>query len=230
MRRTLLAAAFASGVLGGAAAAAECRLALALALDVSSSVDASEYALQTEGLASALEAPEVRRAIFLDGAGPVALAIYEWSGRNEQALVQHWILLSDQATLDGVIARLRGTTRSHDQFPTALGYALAYGALLMRTAPNCARHTIDVSGDGMANEGYAPPLAYENFDFAGITVNGLVIGGSVKPELVSYYIAQVLHGPGAFVEVAADYTDYSRAMRRKLLRELMPPIFVSRRR
>ena len=45
----------------GGAAAAECRLALSLGLDVSSSVDAREYRLQTEGLAAALIAPEVRR-------------------------------------------------------------------------------------------------------------------------------------------------------------------------
>ena len=41
-----------------------CRLALSLGLDVSSSVDAREYRLQTEGLAAALIAPEVRGAFL----------------------------------------------------------------------------------------------------------------------------------------------------------------------
>ena len=81
------AAAFALAVLGATAASAQCRLALALALDLSSSVDAREYQLQNEGLAHALEDPEVREA-FLPALPPVALAIYEWSNARRQAIVQ----------------------------------------------------------------------------------------------------------------------------------------------
>ena len=81
------AAAFALAVLGATAASAQCRLALALALDLSSSVDAREYQLQNEGLARALEDPEVREA-FLPALPPVALAIYEWSNARRQAIVQ----------------------------------------------------------------------------------------------------------------------------------------------
>ena len=46
----------------GGARAEECRLALLLALDVSSSVDDDEYRLQKEGLAAALSDPDVRHA------------------------------------------------------------------------------------------------------------------------------------------------------------------------
>ncbi|MGB2203609.1 MAG: DUF1194 domain-containing protein, partial [Pseudooceanicola atlanticus] len=49
------------------AAGAECRLALLLALDVSASVDETEYKLQRDGLAAALNRPLIRRAI-LEGA------------------------------------------------------------------------------------------------------------------------------------------------------------------
>lgn len=58
--------------------AAQCRLALLLALDVSSSVDAREDQLQRGGTASALIAPEVTEAFFASDL-PVALAVYEWS-------------------------------------------------------------------------------------------------------------------------------------------------------
>jgi hypothetical protein len=33
-------------------------------------------------------------------------------------------------------------------------------------------------------------------------------------------MANVLHGPGAFLETAAGFADYERAMKRKLVREL----------
>jgi hypothetical protein len=55
-------------------AAAECRLALALALDVSASVDDREYLQQRLGLADALDAPQVRDA-FLAKPG-VAVELY----------------------------------------------------------------------------------------------------------------------------------------------------------
>lgn len=53
-----------------------CRLALVLAMDVSNSVDADEYALQRLGLAAALRAPAVRDAFFASE-DPVALAVFE---------------------------------------------------------------------------------------------------------------------------------------------------------
>ena len=45
-------------------AGADCRLALALAVDVSRSIDAQDYVIQTDGLAAALSDQEVRSAIF----------------------------------------------------------------------------------------------------------------------------------------------------------------------
>ena len=52
------------GVAPAALAASECRLALLLAMDVSSSVDAVEDRLQRGGTAAALLSDPVRRAFF----------------------------------------------------------------------------------------------------------------------------------------------------------------------
>ncbi|MEO0865387.1 MAG: DUF1194 domain-containing protein, partial [Pseudomonadota bacterium] len=76
--------------------AAACRLALLLALDVSSSVDAREDQLQRGGLAAALVAPEVVAA-FLASEDPVALAAFEWSGRYNQEILFDWILINSPA-------------------------------------------------------------------------------------------------------------------------------------
>ncbi|MFC3117559.1 DUF1194 domain-containing protein [Jhaorihella thermophila] len=62
-RSLVIAGALAAG-LAGTPPAAACRLALVLAMDVSSSVDAREDALQRRGLAAALIAPEVQAAFF----------------------------------------------------------------------------------------------------------------------------------------------------------------------
>jgi hypothetical protein len=200
------------------AQAQPCRLALAFALDVSASVDAGEYRLQLDGLGAALTDPAVRTAIVAPG-GAVALAAYEWSGARQQAVIAPWTVIGSVAELDAFAARVTGHVRRYGEFPTAVGYALGYGATLMRQAPPCVRQVIDISGDGVNNDGFSPAAAYRAFDFAGITVNGLVVGAG-NLELISFYQFEVAHGPETFVEVAADYADYARAMRRKLLREL----------
>ena len=210
---------------GGVAAAllaapaeAACRLALVLALDVSSSVDAQEYALQRDGLAAALSDPDVRAAI-LTGHGYVSLAVYEWSGRRQSALVVDWTPLLDEAAIDRAVTRIASFPRSHSRFPTAMGYALGYGATLLRRGPRCDRQVIDVSGDGITNDGFGPDKAYKHFPFDGVTVNGLAVLGA-DPEVERYFQSHVAHGPGAFVETSEGYGGFRRAMTRKLFREI----------
>ena len=223
VKRALCAAAFT--LWAGAAAAAECRLALLLALDVSSSVDAREDQLQRGGLVSALISPEVEAAFFAVDQ-PVALAVYEWSGRHNQKVLLDWVLIENRAVLVGVAEAIANSTRGQTEFPTAIGHALAYGARMLERAPACLRQTIDMSGDGQNNEGFGPEAAYREFPFAGVTVNGLVVNAADfegEVGLIAYYKGEILHGPGAFMIVANGFEDYERAMRRKLERELTPP-------
>ncbi|MEO0937332.1 MAG: DUF1194 domain-containing protein [Pseudomonadota bacterium] len=217
--------ALALGVLASPAEA--CRLALLLALDVSSSVDAAEDTLQRGGLAAALIAPEVQQAFFAVDE-PVALAIYEWSGRYNQEVILNWTVISSRAALLFAAEQVASSKRSHNEFPTAMGYALGYGAGLFERAPACWARTLDMSGDGQNNEGFGPRAAYREFAFDDVTVNGLVINASefeAETGLIGFYEREVLHGPGAFIEVAQGFEDYERAMRRKLERELAPPVF-----
>lgn len=201
-----------------AAAQDQCRLALLLGVDVSASVDAQEYALQTAGIAGALIAPEIVEA-FLNGPGPVALSIFEWSGRFQQELIVDWTLVTSEEDLTRIAERVARQQRRHEDFPTALGYALGYAAGHFSTAPPCLFQTLDISGDGMNNDGFAPAAAYAHFPFDGITVNGLAIGGASR-GIEDYYLQEVIRGPGAFVEYATSHADFADAIRRKLEREL----------
>lgn len=206
-------------VLAGGAAAQECRLALSLGLDVSSSVDAAEYALQRGGLIAALGAPEVRRAFFAVPGSHVALHIFEWSGQQRQMVQQEWVAVETQADLDAVRARLAGQRRSAHDYPTALGAALGFGAVAIAKGPRCADRVLDISGDGANNDGFPPQSAHAAFPLEDVRVNGLVIGPN-HDVLGRYYEQFVIRGYGAFVEHAEDHGDFERAMRRKLEREL----------
>lgn len=200
----------------------DCAAALVLALDVSASVDAEEYALQMEGLAEALRHPEVVASILThEGAGIMASA-FVWSGFQHQDVVVPWSWLGSQAEIDAFAAQLRGEPRQHDYWPTALGRGMAFAAALHGRNPvACPRRIIDVSGDGVNNDGPAPSFYRAQGFFEGLMINGLVIRGAV-PDPVEHYRAEVLHGPGAFLEVAQNFTDYPAAILKKLLRELQP--------
>lgn len=214
-----LAALVLAGVLAPAPALA-CRLALLLALDVSSSVDEREFILQRNGLAAALVAPEVQAA-FLSGGEPVALAAFEWSGEWNQRVLLDWRLIRSGEDLLRAAEGLGATRRGETGFPTAVGPALGYAWRMFAAAPRCERQTLDVSGDGKHNHGFPPSSAYKAYDYTGTTVNALAIGGAVELEvLVPYFQSQVIRGPNAFVEVATDHVDFERAMRRKLEREV----------
>lgn len=209
--------------LAGPAAAQDCRLALVLALDVSSSVDAREDRLQREGLARALLAPRVRDA-FLRG-DPVALYAFEWSGsRSHVPLLRGWEMVEDEADLRRISTRIGKSVRSRSNLPTAVGPALGHAAVRLRDGPACRARTVDVAGDGIHNESFSPEIAYREFPFEGVTVNALIVGGAESgAELVAWYQAEVLRGPGAFSVYAEGYEDYEAAMEAKLLRELELP-------
>ena len=206
-------------------AEAACRQALALGLDVSGSVDAREYRLQIGGLADALNDPRVRQALLMLPGHHVDLLVFEWSGSGDQSVILPWTTLNDTAALDAAISRLRATQRRDASPGTALGAAMELGARLLAERPGCQKHTLDISGDGISNFGPRPRdvrdgLAALSFGPLGLTINGLVIGA-----LASYYRAEVMLGPEAFVQTSLGFEDYARAMAEKLLRELDGMVF-----
>jgi len=216
-------------------AAAECRQALALALDVSGSVDSGEYRMQLDGLAGALDDPQVRAALLQMPQAPVDVMVYEWSGPWTQRVLVPWTAIDGPGTLDAVITRLRGTDRVKMPPATALGKAMAFGVAALETRAGCWSRTLDISGDGKSNMSTDPRRISGPLRETGhIMINALVIGSGTAAdesrriveigELQAYFTAYVIAGPGAFTEVAAGFADYEAAMVRKLLRELQAPV------
>ena len=211
-------------------AAAECRQALALGLDVSGSVNAAEYRLQLDGLAAALESPEVVAALMEIPELPVHLAAFEWSGPGSRRLIVPWTAVDGPQALGRVTGRLRSTRRVPSDPSTAIGEAMLYGAALLGERRDCPRRTLDLSGDGPANAVPRPAEVKAMEAMAGLTVNALAIGVDVRvhddirkveiAQLQAYFESEVILGPGAFVQTALGYAEFEDAMRRKLLREL----------
>ncbi len=219
-------------------AAANCRQALALALDVSGSVDAREYRLQVGGIAAALNSIHVRRKLMAIPSAPVRLMVFEWSGPTDQAVVVPWVEIDSDETLDVIVQTLQETERRDASPGTALGVAMKEGARFLDQQHACWKRTLDISGDGKSNLGPRPRDVKRLLENSDITINGLVIGvddpsiGDVRQaeigELAAYYRTEVIMGADSFVQTAIGYNDYARAMQEKLIRELDGLVFSQR--
>jgi hypothetical protein len=103
---------------------------------------------------------------------------------------------------------------------TAIGDAIKASVGLFSTVMDPERRRkIDVSGDGRANVGTPLDAARREARARNITINGLAIENEVR-TLGKYYEYRLIEGESAFVEVAADYADFEKAVLRKLLKEI----------
>ena len=78
---------------------------------------------------------------------------------------------------------------------------------------------IDISGDGINNDGRPVAAARDAAVAAGITINGLPIV-EIDPNLDAYFRAEVIGGAGAFLVVARDASSLAQAIQRKLITEI----------
>lgn len=198
-----------------------CDIALILAMDVSGSVDAHEYRLQVEGIAAALRDPSVADAIT---GGQVALMVVQWSGAVEQSAGVPWTRPTEPAEVSRLAARVLGMPRAFVGGNTAVGEAIDFAAEQFTQVRDCRHLVIDMSGDGDENEGYTVGAARRRARDRGIALNGLAIEGfAAGLAITNFYRAWVVT-PGGFVVTATQHEDFARAMREKLLRELIPPM------
>lgn len=200
-----------------------CQTALMFAIDVSGSINEEEWRLQTDGLADALLDPDI--SILLIGRG-VSLSAFQWSGDVQQDFTLPWTDIRTKADLKVFSEHVRTLPRQWSKGKTAIGTAMATMARLFGPVQHCARKVIDLSGDGVSNEGLALPGARATIGSRDITLNGLAIEPLDRNEVTGfksldvYYRLNVIVGEDAFVQAANGYRDYPRAIRLKLLKEL----------
>lgn len=217
--RTLSCIALALGLTLQPAAARDCQLALLLAIDVSGSVDDAEYQLQTEGTAAALRDPEIAAALIQ---GQVALAIMQWSSTGMQKMVQPWQQIDSAERLAAVAEAAAIEARAFGKADTAVGEAISFAVKQFDDVPDCPRRVIDISGDGVQNSGASLSDARASAIAAGISINAIAIEG-IGVAISEFYRRQVIT-KGGFVVTAAMHTDYPRAIRLKILREIARPL------
>ncbi|MCH9000600.1 MAG: DUF1194 domain-containing protein [Proteobacteria bacterium] len=206
----------------GAQAQTPVSIELVFAVDTSMSIDGFEYGLLMKGIADAFRRPEIVNLIGQqDG---VAVALFQWSSEVDERYMIPWHLLKDPASVSAFAAKVEKAERDPNRVFTGIGGAIDFGVRsIAENAFAGRRLKIDVSGDGRNNIGVPPAIPRQAANALGIVINGLPIltyTAVDSYDLDTYYREKVIHGPGAFVEIADDYDDFARAFLRKLRREL----------
>ena len=192
-----------------------CDLALLLAVDVSGSVDHREYDIQMGGLAAALRDGTVAEALVQQQA---TVALVQWTGSTRQRQTIAWTPMRSFADVLEFADRVDADARVWRNYSTAIGEAIAVSRSAFAAVPHCRRRVIDVSGDGVSNEGVDPLTQRADLVADDITLNALAIETD-DTDLTAYFFENLISGPGAFVMTADGFADYPAQIKRKLQRE-----------
>ena len=192
-----------------------CETALILTIDVSNSIDTAEYRLQTDGLADALDDPEIVETMV---SGAAMIAVVQWSGVDKQTVSIPWTQVRTALDARWLAQQARLMERAFVLSDTAPAEAIYFSLDLFNQVPECQRRVIDVSGDGTPNGGTDVRAARNAAERAGVTINGIAIE-SMGLAITNFYRGAVITRDG-FVMTARTHREYPATIRAKILREL----------
>ncbi len=221
--------------------------ALIISIDVSQSVDEERYQLQMEGIAQALEDPDVISAITGGVGGGILFTMLAWSDKTKVLLPWTWIgSKADALSTANVVRRV---PQQGGEF-TCMGrmFRVVQESVLASMPKPARQIMLDVSSDGIDNCNHAGEIDTSRDDLIarGVTINGnpiLVPGendtvgagayrapgyGLLRPigpdtdmtTLDQWYREHVIGGRGAFLLPAQGYGDFARAIKRKFVMEI----------
>lgn len=191
-------------------------LELSLLVDVSGSIDNSEFDLQKTGYVNAFNDPAIVNAIQNGSIGSISANLIYWSSNNQQQQAVGWTLINDASSASNFANAINAAARPFNN-NTAPGSAINFAAPLF-ASNNFAgnRLVIDISSDGQQNDGASTSTARDNAAAQGITINALAIGDTT---LLNWYKANAVTADGFAVQ-ASTFNDFDNAIKTKLAREI----------
>jgi hypothetical protein len=201
-------------------------LELQLLVDISGSVDATEFALQRDGYEAAFRDNSVGGVIDKIESSPNCIAVQyvNWSAFNQQQVMIDWTKLCNQADSEAFADLIDLVGRPFGS-STAPGSAINFGVPLFGTVYTSDHQVIDVSGDGIENNGADTSDARDAAVLSGIdTINGIFINSpSEDPaDLQAFYENDVVGGTNPFAIEATNFADFEPAIARKIIAEIDP--------
>ncbi|WP_246673598.1 DUF1194 domain-containing protein [Mesorhizobium sp. B2-4-14] len=203
-------------------------VAIAFAVDSSSSIAPKIADLQREGHAAALTSPEIMAAISQNYVRCIGIAYFEWSSPGQTRTVLPWTRICglEDAKAAAAVIRTKGDTgyRRRGRGGTSISTAIDVGSLLLDQFPGKAmKKVVDISSNGENNDGLPVRPSRMNAIAKGYTINAIAIppnDGSPMDRLASYFKQSVIGGFRAFVISPTGQRDYITALRHKLVMEV----------
>jgi hypothetical protein len=203
----------------GAAHAEDVDVELVLAVDTSGSIDSEEYQIQHEGYAEAFASDAIVEAIQSGPTQRIAVTFVEWSGLGHQEQVIGWTLIENRESARAFAEQIKQAPRKFSDW-TSLSDAIDFASRLYDNNDyQGLRLVLDISGDGVNNNGRAVTDARDEAVAKGIVINGLPILNE-DATLDTYFQDNVIGGPGAFKIPVKDFDSFKQALMSKLVREI----------
>jgi len=146
------------------------------------------------------------------------ITLLQWSGASRHRQTITWTHVSDRAQVAALADRIVSDPRVWRNFSMAVAEALELSLDALASGPDCRRRVIDVSGDGVSNEGLSPHGPKGRLNVMQVTVNALAIEKDAA-DLVAWFYENLIHRDGAFVINASGFADFPEQIRSKLQRE-----------
>lgn len=183
-------------------------IGLALNIDGSGSISSSNFDLQQDAYASVLNA-------LIPTDGTVAIGVYQFGNStvNTEYVFQ---TIDDGGDLTALVAAINAMTQLEGGTPLGPSIDQATADMVAYGLGNLDKAVIDVSTDGVGNQGTNQVTAATNAIAAGIDqVNCLGIGGGANCNFEM--------GVGSFEVTVASFQDFEDALRGKIRREIEVP-------
>jgi hypothetical protein len=199
----------------GQAQAATCDALVLSGLDTSSSIDADELRIETDGIAEAFRSPNLLRMIQRGPKGCIAVAVFLWAS-DAPVTVLDWTIVGNEQQAAQAASALQDAIAKLNPSPagplTDTASALSFAYAMFAASPVMAGRQIAniVTDDSPNMHPESVAAARQALLSAGAQINAVAIG--TDPSLLAYLQSQVIGGRGAFVMPIAASDGMNAAM------------------
>lgn len=203
-------------------------VAMVTGLDISSSIDPSETKIQVDGLAAAMQSPEIIAAIQYGRRHRIAFAAYLWADAGCPMVVEWRIIASaeDAAAMAAeLLAKVEAARATKLGSLTGLAGGMTCGLSMLQSSPFAAdRRVLNIVSDGQENVRGETEVraARDAAAAAGVTVNAMLLpdGTEGLAKLQPWYRANVISGPLSFIVVVEKAERMVDGWRRKFIGDM----------
>jgi hypothetical protein len=201
---------------------------IATGLDVSTSITSDETAIQLEGLAIAMQSPEILAAVQNGRHHRIGFAVYLWA-EGDCPMVVDWRIIASAEDAAAMVAELGANVEAARQAKTGnltgLSRGMNCGLTILQSSPFVAdRDVLNIVSDGVENVRSERDVrvAREMLTAAGVDINAMLLpnGQEGVEKVQPYYQANVVAGPMAFIVVVEKAEQLTDAWRRKFIGDL----------